>query len=68
MAAADLEYVRGAAAGILGGRAGTSDVVDATVVVMAAAAGAIIWTSDPQDIRALAAKSGVRPGLAIGAV
>lgn len=56
------------AAGILCGRAGTSDVVGATVVVMAAAAGAIIWTSDPRDIRALATKSGARPGLAICAV
>ena len=35
------------AAGILCGRARTSDVVDATVVVMAASLGAIIWTSDP---------------------
>jgi hypothetical protein len=42
------------AAGILCGRAGTSDVVDATVVVTAATTGAAIWTSDPEDIRALA--------------
>lgn len=41
------------AAGVLCGRAGTADVVDATVVVMAASLGAIIWTSDPGDIRAL---------------
>lgn len=41
------------AAGVLCGKAGTADVVDATVVVMAASLGAIIWTSDPGDIRAL---------------
>jgi hypothetical protein len=56
------------AAGILCGRAGTSDVVDATVVVMAAATGAIIWTSDPEDIKALADRSGARSALVIRAV
>jgi hypothetical protein len=56
------------AAGILCGRAGTSDVADATVVVMAAVTGAVIWTSDPQDIRTLADESGPRPGLVIRAV
>jgi hypothetical protein len=56
------------AAGILCGRAGTSDVVDATVVVMAAATGAVIWTSDPEDIKALADESGARPALVIRAV
>ena len=56
------------AAGILCGRAGTSDVVDATVVVMAAATGAVIWTSDPDDIKALADESGVTPALVIRAV
>jgi hypothetical protein len=56
------------AAGILCGRAGTADVVDATVVVMAAATGAVIWTSDPGDIKALADESGVRPTLVIRAV
>lgn len=56
------------AAGILCGRAGTSDVVDATVVVMAAATGAVIWTSDPEDIKALADESGVSPALVIRAV
>lgn len=49
------------AAGILCGRAGSADVVDAVVVVMAAVLGAIIWTSDPQDIKALADHSGARP-------
>lgn len=56
------------AAGILCGRAGTSDVVDATVVVMAAATGAVIWTSDPEDIKALADESSARPTLVIRAV
>jgi len=56
------------AAGILCGRAGTSDVVDATVVVMAAATGAVVWTSDPEDIKALADQSGARPALVIRAV
>ena len=55
------------AAGILCGRAGTSDVADATVVVMAAATGAVIWTSDPGDIRALADESGTNPALVIRA-
>ncbi|MER7960069.1 PIN domain-containing protein [Streptomyces sp. NPDC096030] len=41
------------AAGVLCGRAGTADIVDATVVVMAASAGAIIWTSDPHDLHVL---------------
>jgi hypothetical protein len=49
------------AAGVLCGRSATADVVDATVVVMAAAVRAIIWTSDRQDIRALAGQSGVKP-------
>jgi predicted nucleic acid-binding protein len=58
----------GKAAGILCGRAETSDVVDATVVVIAAATGAVIWTSDPEDIKALADESGARPALVIRAV
>jgi hypothetical protein len=49
------------AAGILCGRAGTADVIDAAVVVMAAATRAIIWTSDPDDIKKLADRSGARP-------
>jgi hypothetical protein len=56
------------AAGILCGRSGTSDVVDATVVVMAAATGAVIWTSDPGDISSLADESGTRPALVIRGV
>jgi hypothetical protein len=56
------------AAGVLCGRAGTSDVVDATVVIMAAATGAVIWTSDPADIKALADESSARSALVIRAV
>jgi hypothetical protein len=43
-------------------------VVDATVVVMAVATGAVIWTSDPEDVKALADESGARPALVIRAV
>lgn len=56
------------AAGVLCGKARTSDVIDATVVVMAAALRAIIWTSDPRDIKALAAKAGARPTLVVRSV
>lgn len=49
------------AAGVLCGRSGTADVVDATVVVMAAALRAIIWTSDPRDIGALTGQAGAKP-------
>ncbi|MGH3302481.1 MAG: twitching motility protein PilT [Streptosporangiaceae bacterium] len=56
------------AAGVLCGKAGTADVVDATVVVMAAALRAIIWTSDLQDIKALAARSAARPALVVRGV
>lgn len=41
------------AAGVLCGRAGTADVVDASVVLLAARLGAIIVTSDPGDITKL---------------
>ncbi|MGB6454017.1 MAG: hypothetical protein WBH47_05945 [Streptosporangiaceae bacterium] len=50
---------------MLCGRSGTADVVDAIVVVMAAAQHAIIWTSGPQDIKALAATSGARPAVVV---
>lgn len=53
------------AAGVLCGRAGTSDVVDATVVVMATALRAIVWTSDAADLTALASWSGAKPPLVI---
>ena len=48
-------------AGVLCGRSGTADVVDAIAVVMAAALRAIIWTLDPGDVRALADQSGMKP-------
>lgn len=56
------------AAGVLCGKARTNDVVDAIVVTMALTLGAIVYTSDPKDIAALAAESGARPGIAIRTV
>jgi predicted nucleic acid-binding protein len=53
------------AAGVLCGKAGTRDVVDATVVTVALAYGAIVFTSDPGDIARLAATAGTKPGLVI---
>lgn len=53
------------AAGTLCGKAGTSDVVDAIVVTIALAHGAIVFTSDPDDIAGLSAASDVKPGLVI---
>lgn len=47
----DIEEAK--AAGVLCGKAGTSDVVDASVVLLAARLGAIIVTSDPGDIAKL---------------
>lgn len=47
----------GQEAGVLAGRAGTSDAVDAAVVAVAAAGDRIV-TSDPDDIRALVGASG----------
>ena len=55
------------AAGVLCGKAGTRDVVDAIVVVTALPQGAIMFTSDPDDIAALSAASGGKPGLAVRA-
>jgi len=45
-------------AGALAGRAGVADVVDASVVECAWAHGAVIVTSDPDDIRRLVEASG----------
>jgi hypothetical protein len=56
------------AAGMLCGRSDTTEVVDATVVVMAAALHAIVWTSDLHDIRTLAAASGARPAIVVRCV
>ena len=55
-------------AGILCGKAGTSDIVDATVVTMAAGLGAIIWTSDPNDIRTLIDAQDIKPAPVIRTV
>jgi predicted nuclease of predicted toxin-antitoxin system len=49
------------AAGALCGQAGSSDVVDATVMVTAIAHRAIVVTSDHKDMAKLAAASGARP-------
>src|SRR5215472_6596682 len=56
------------AAGVLCGRSATADVVDATVVVMAAALRAIIWTSDADDIKSLADQSAARPAPVVRSV
>jgi len=47
------------AAGVACGKAGTSDVVDAIVVVCAVAVEAIVFTSDPDDLQRVAAGLGV---------
>jgi len=49
----------GRASGVLVGRAGTSDPIDATVVLIAEP-GDRILTSDPDDLRLLAAAAGAR--------
>ena len=53
------------AAGVLCGKAGTRDVVDATVVTVGLTYGAIVFTSDPDDIAALSAVTDVKPGLVV---
>ena len=53
------------AAGVLCGKAGTRDVVDATVVAVALSYGAIVFTSDPDDITQLGAATDAKPGLVI---
>jgi hypothetical protein len=53
------------AAGVLVGKAGTRDVVDATVVTVALAYGAIVFTSDPGDITKLGAAAETKPGLVL---
>ena len=53
---------RARAAGILLGRAGTSDAVDASLVILAET-GDRILTSDPDDMRRLAAAAGVSVGV-----
>jgi predicted nuclease of predicted toxin-antitoxin system len=49
------------AAGVLCGQAGSSDVVDATVIVTALAHHAVIFTSDHKDMADLAEACGARP-------
>lgn len=51
------------AAGVLCGKAGTADIVDALVVTIALAQGAIVFTSDPGDIAHLSSSADVKPGL-----
>jgi len=53
------------AAGVLCGKAGTHDVVDAAVVTVALAYGAIIFTSDPGDIAQLGSAAETKPGLVV---
>lgn len=53
------------AAGVLCGKAGTRDVVDACVVVVALARGAIVFTSDRGDLTRLSEASRIKPGLVI---
>ncbi len=49
------------AAGVLCGKAGSSDVVDATVMVTALAHRAIIFSSDDDDLAKLSAATDARP-------
>ena len=56
------------AAGVLCGRVRTTDVVDAIVIVMAATLRAIVWTSDPRDLKALTGESGAKPGIVLRTV
>ncbi|WP_305784384.1 hypothetical protein [Symbioplanes lichenis] len=53
------------AAGELCGQAGTSDVVDAMVVSLALLRGAVVYTSDPDDIRHLAEAAGPKTSVLI---
>jgi hypothetical protein len=55
-----LNELRTRAAGVACGRAGTSDVIDASVVVGAIARGDVVVTSDPDDIRRVAEALGAR--------
>jgi hypothetical protein len=48
-----LDQVMSEAAGVLCGRAGTSDVIDASVALTARLEGAVVVTSDAEDIRRL---------------
>jgi hypothetical protein len=48
-----LDQILAEAAGVLCGRAGTSDVIDASVVLVTRQARAIVITSDAGDLRKL---------------
>jgi hypothetical protein len=53
------------AAGVLCGKAGTGDIVDALAVTIALTQGAIVFTSDPDDIAHLSSSAQVKPGLTV---
>jgi hypothetical protein len=55
-----LDEVHARAVGTLATRAGTPDVVDATVVEGALRRGDVVLSSDPEDMRAIAAAAGRR--------
>lgn len=57
-----LDEAAAKAAGALCGRSGTDDVIDASVVLAARAAGAIVLTGDPADLRK------IDPGLDLEAI
>lgn len=57
-----LDEVIAKAAGVLCGRSGTADVIDATVVLAARSAGAVVLTGDSSDLRR------IDPGLAVEAI
>jgi hypothetical protein len=48
-----LDQLLAEAAGVLCGRAGTADVIDASVVLVARRERAVVFTSDPDDLRRL---------------
>lgn len=54
----DLDEMRSRAAGHACGRAGTSDVIDATVVVGSVARGDLVVTSDPSYVKRIASALG----------
>lgn len=58
-----LDELAAHAAGALLAMSGTSDIVDASVVITAQALSAAVLTSDRSDIAALAAASGIRLGI-----
>ncbi len=59
-----LDETMGRRAGVLLGRARKSDVIDAAVVVLAAD-GDVILTSDPRDLKALAEAAGVHADIVL---